>query len=128
MNLSVLIFASLLVGILFGGVVHELYPSWVYPLDHYFLSPLGQVFLKLIQFVVVPIVFCSLLMGLSRVKSGSQISRYILKLFSSYLCTSAIAISFGLLTVMLIQTGTGIAGLTSAEIITTSSSRNYKYV
>ncbi|MFQ3680477.1 MAG: dicarboxylate/amino acid:cation symporter [Pseudanabaenaceae cyanobacterium] len=116
-NLSILVLTALLVGIGFGGAVHELRPDWVYPLDRYLLAPLGQVFLRLIQFVVVPIVFCSLLAGLTRIKSASQVGRYLLKLCLGYLSSSGVGIALGLALVLWLHPGAGMAALPSETAV-----------
>lgn len=118
MNLSILILASLVLGIGFGATVHEIYPQWIYPLDRYLLSPMGQIFLRLIQFVVVPIVFCSLLLGLTRIKSAVQVGRYILKLLAGYLLSSAVAIGLGLVVVSVMHPGVGVPAFKVGEVVT----------
>jgi Na+/H+-dicarboxylate symporter len=124
-SLSVLVLTSLFLGIGFGGVVHELHPDWVEPLDRYLLGPIGQVFLRLIQFVVVPIVFCSLLIGLTRIQNASQVGRYILKLFAGYLLSSGVGIALGLALVLWIQPGVGMTGLQPGEAVTAATSPDF---
>jgi Na+/H+-dicarboxylate symporter len=111
MNLSALILASLGVGIIFGALLNGFAPDAIAPLDHYLLTPLGRAFLRLIQFVVVPIVFSSLILGLTRVRDAAQVGRYILKLMASYMVTSAIAVCLGLTIATLLQPGNGVSGL-----------------
>ena len=65
MNLSNLILVALGAGIVFGALLNGFFPALILPLDDYILTPVGQVFLRLIQFVVVPIVFSSLILGLT---------------------------------------------------------------
>ncbi len=112
MNLSILILLALGVGIGFGGVLHEGFPDWIVPLDQNLLTPLGQVFLRLIQFVVVPIVFSSLILGLTRIQDAAQVGRYTAKLLFGYLISSVVAVSVGLAIAFIIQPGIGIEGLT----------------
>ena len=83
------------------------------PLDHFLLDPLGQVFLRLIQFVVVPLVFSSLILALTRVKNAAQVGRYAIKLLGGYLLTSPIAVVIGMATAIGFQSG---VGLTRFEI------------
>ena len=83
------------------------------PLDHFLLDPLGQVFLRLIQFVVVPLVFSSLILALTRVKNAAQVGRYAIKLLGGYLLTSPIAVVIGMATAIGLQSG---VGLTRFEI------------
>jgi proton glutamate symport protein len=118
--LSVIILFALGLGIAFGAVLHELFPAWVDPCNAYVLEPLGQAFLRLIQFVVVPIVFSSLVMGLTRIQNASQVGLYTAKLLFSYLLTSIVAVSLGLSVAVLMHPGVGVSGfaLVSTDRVT----------
>ncbi|OLP19860.1 sodium:dicarboxylate symporter [Leptolyngbya sp. 'hensonii'] len=111
MNLSTLILVALGVGILFGTLLNGAFPEAIIPLDHYLLAPLGRSFLRLIQFVVVPIVFSSLILGLTRIQSAAQVGRYVLKLLSSYLLTSFMSLCLGMTIALVLQPGVGMTGL-----------------
>jgi Na+/H+-dicarboxylate symporter len=113
MTLSTLIFLALGLGVGVGAALHDWFPSAVMPLDHFLLDPLGQVFLRLIQFVVVPLVFSSLILALTRVKNAAQVGRYAIKLLGGYLLTSPIAVVIGMATAIVLQSG---VGLTKFEI------------
>jgi proton glutamate symport protein len=117
MSLSIIILLALGLGIGFGAGLHELFPDWIVPLDRYCLTPLGQAFLRLIQFVVVPIVFSSLILGLTRIQDAAQVGRYTVKLLSGYLFTSIVAVGVGFAIALIIQPGTDVSGL----VLTVSS-------
>lgn len=110
MNLSTFILAALGIGILFGSLLNSVFPAGIASIDGYLLSPLGQGFLRLIQFVVVPIVFSSLILGLTRIQSATRMGRYVVKLVASYLLTSGIALSLGLTVAFLLKPGVGVTG------------------
>lgn len=120
MTLSTIILVALAIGAGFGAVLHEALPLWVVPLDHYLLNPLGQAFLRLIQFVVVPIVFSSLILGLARIQNAAEMGRYTAKLLSSYVITSGIAVMVGLGAAILLQPGVGLTGLVQLKVDTSS--------
>jgi len=107
LNLSTLILVFLGIGILFGIGLNLYFPSAVQPIDHYFLAPIGQSFLRLIQFVVVPIVFSSLILGLTRIRDASQVRRFIVKLLTCYVLTSAVGVALGMTTALLLKPGNG---------------------
>jgi proton glutamate symport protein len=115
MNLSTLILAALGVGILFGAVLNGTFPTSIEPLDRYFLAPVGEAFLRLIQFVVVPIVFSSLILGLTRLQGAGQMGRYVAKLMTSYLVTSLIALGLGMTVALLLKPGVGMTGFKVSE-------------
>ena len=116
MKISTLILAALVVGIIFGSLLNLYFPDLIEPLDKYFLSPLGQAFLRLIQFVVVPIVFSSLILGLTRIQNATQVGRYALKLITSYVVTSALAVCLGIVLAVLLQPGVGVTEFKLAEV------------
>jgi proton glutamate symport protein len=120
MKLSTLIFLALGCGVGFGAALYAWFPTAVLPFDHYFLDPLGQVFLRLIQFVVVPLVFSSLILALTRVQNAAQVGRYAVKLLAGYLITSPLATAIGMGTAILLQSGVGLGEMTGAAIETTA--------
>jgi proton glutamate symport protein len=122
MNLSTIIILALAAGMTFGAILHEALPTWVEPLNLYLLAPLGQAFLRLIQFVVVPIVFSSLLLALTRLQNATQVGRYTAKLLTSYILTSILAIGLGITTAIFMHPGTGTIGLAQTQIEATTAS------
>jgi Na+/H+-dicarboxylate symporter len=114
MNLSTLILAALGSGIVFGAVLNSFFPVGIEPVNAYVLAPIGEAFLRLIQFVVVPIVFSSMILGLTRIQNAAQVGRYAVKLIVSYVVTSAIAVCLGMLLAVVLQPGAGINGFTIA--------------
>jgi proton glutamate symport protein len=125
MNLSTLILGALAVGIMFGTVLNTNFPEAIAPLDMYLLSPIGAAFLRIIQFVVVPLIFSSLILGVTRIKDASQVGRYVLKLITCYVVTSFISLCIGMTVALVLQPGAGMTGLAvsaSTSQITTPSS------
>ena len=116
MSLSTLILVAMGVGIGFGAVLHDFYPTVILPLDRYLLSPVGAAFLRLIQFVVVPIVFSSLILGLTRIQNAAQVGRYAVKLILSYCLTTGVAVALGLVMAIVVQPGVGVSSSSSIEI------------
>lgn len=110
MSLSTLILVAMGIGIGFGSVLHDFFPSAIAPLDQYLLTPVGTSFLRLIQFVVVPIVFSSLILGLTRIQNAAQVGRYAVKLILSYCLTSGVAVVVGLVLAVVIRPGVGVSG------------------
>ncbi|MBW4520829.1 MAG: dicarboxylate/amino acid:cation symporter [Scytolyngbya sp. HA4215-MV1] len=114
MSLSTLILAALAVGVAFGALLNGFFPDSIEPIDHYLLSPAGEAFLRLIQFVVVPIVFSSLILGLTRIQSATRVGRYVVKLLAIYLITSFLALCLGMTIAYLLQPGAGVTGFVPA--------------
>ncbi|WP_087972278.1 dicarboxylate/amino acid:cation symporter [Oceanobacillus rekensis] len=105
MKLSTKITLSLIVGIIFGVILNVFFPTIVPGLEQYVLTPVGQIFLRGIQFVVVPLVFTSLIVGFSSIKNSDNVGKLTLKILSLYIFTNIIALIIGLVTAQILQPG-----------------------
>ncbi len=73
-----------------------------------FIKPVGDLFIRLIRMIVVPLVFSSLLVGTASLGDIRKLGRIGSKTIIYYLCTTAIAISIGLALGNLFQPGSGL--------------------
>jgi len=124
MNLSTFILLSLGSGVIFGTLLNTTFPEYIELINQNILVPVGESFLRLIQFVVVPIVFSSLIMGLTRIQGAGQVGRYTVKIMTSYLITSSIALCVGMGTAYFLRPGSGVTAFSlskSTSIIETPS-------
>lgn len=71
------------------------------------LSPLGELFLRLLQMVIIPVVLFTLTAGLSVVEPG-RLGRIGSKVVVYYLVTSVVAIVVGMLIALLVVPGAGL--------------------
>lgn len=71
------------------------------------LSWLGDLFLRALKMIIIPLILSSLISGVSGIGSGSSLGRLGLKTFTYYILTSIIAILTGLLLVNIIKPGVG---------------------
>jgi DAACS family dicarboxylate/amino acid:cation (Na+ or H+) symporter len=78
------------------------------PLVKYVMEPVGQVFLRMLLMTVVPLVFCSLAVGVSQLGDLSQLGRIGVKTLGYFLVTTAMATVIGLVLVNTIQPGVGL--------------------
>lgn len=122
MNLSTFILISLVIGVVFGTILNTTFPEHIAIINQNLLVPIGESFLRLIQFVVVPIVFSSLIIGLTRIQGAGQVGRYTVKLMTSYVVTSSIALGVGMGTAYLLRPGSGVTGFTVSEAINVTES------
>ena len=77
-------------------------------LEHFtsdWIKPFGTLFLNLLKLIAVPLVFVSLIKGISQLKSISSLSRLGLKTLVIYVCTTILAISIGIGATYLIKPG-----------------------
>ncbi|EZH65990.1 sodium:dicarboxylate symporter [Bacillaceae bacterium JMAK1] len=115
MSLSTRIFIALFAGVVIGGLLNLLAPGWIGPLDEYVLSPVGEIFLRAIQLIVVPLVFVALVIGVTQLKGSGHIARYTTKLMSFYVVTSAFAIVIGILVAIMIRPGDSAEPISSGD-------------
>jgi Na+/H+-dicarboxylate symporter len=73
------------------------------------LSPLGDIFMRLIKMVIVPLVFSSLLVGVASLGDVRKLGRMGGKTLGLYLLTTAVAVSIGLICAHVINPGSYIA-------------------
>jgi Na+/H+-dicarboxylate symporter len=72
------------------------------------LSPLGDLFLRLIKFIIAPLILASLVVGVASTGDPKQLGRIGIKTMAYYLVTSVIAVVIGLAFAYLISPGKGL--------------------
>lgn len=72
------------------------------------LQPFGDLFLNLLQMVIIPVVLFTIVTGLAT-SSTSMLGRVGAKIGTYYLATTAVAVTFGILLALLTGTGSGIS-------------------
>ncbi|NPA32373.1 MAG: dicarboxylate/amino acid:cation symporter [Aquificae bacterium] len=71
------------------------------------LKPLGDVFLRLLKMIIVPLVFVSVFGAILGLESISRFKKLGVRTFLYYLTTTAMAVTTGLLLVLIFQPGKG---------------------
>lgn len=72
------------------------------------IKPIGTLFINAIKMLIVPLVFCSLIVGITSMDSPKRMGRIGIKTILIYLMTTAIAIAIGLFIATLMQPGSGL--------------------
>ena len=85
-----------------------------------FIILLGDIFIRLLKMVIVPLIFTSIVIGISSIKNRTKMGRLGLKTFLYYISTSLIAILIGLFLANTIQPGIGAANIESIQAFDTS--------
>ncbi|WP_347861498.1 dicarboxylate/amino acid:cation symporter [Salimicrobium sp. PL1-032A] len=98
-NLVVQIFLAFFLAIILGAIVGP---------DIQVVQPLGDLFLRLIKFIIVPLVLSSLVVGVASTGNLKELGNLSLKTVSFYMVTTAVAISIGLMSANLFSPGTGV--------------------
>jgi Na+/H+-dicarboxylate symporter len=87
------------------------------------LTPLGDLFLRLINFIIAPLVLATLVVGVASIGDIKSLGRVGSKTIAYYLITTAIAIMIGLGFAFLISPGEGLSlDLTSTEEVEVNES------
>jgi len=99
---------KILIGLVFGAVFGLVagHFGWTDFVATY-IKPFGDLFVRLLKMLVMPIVFASLVVGAASI-SPARLSRVGVKIILYYLATSAMAVFFGLLVGRLFNVGSGI--------------------
>lgn len=105
MNLSLQIFLSLvlsvIIGLFLGEGSIEFVKLWV--------APIGTMFINLIKMMIVPVILCSLIVGMTAMGDMKKLGRIGMKTVAFYLFTTAIAIGIGFAVAGFIHPGIGMA-------------------
>jgi DAACS family dicarboxylate/amino acid:cation (Na+ or H+) symporter len=110
-GLAVGVVAGVAVNYKFGGD----HPRVVWVIDN-ITQPIGQLFLRLLLMIVVPLVFSSLVVGVAGIGDIRKLGRVGLKSFAYCLVISAISVLIGLTLANTIKPGTRIDATTKAAL------------
>ncbi|MBO1510914.1 dicarboxylate/amino acid:cation symporter [Metabacillus bambusae] len=105
MKLATKIIIGLIVGAIVGLILNIVSPDLFKILNTFLFTPLGKIFLNLINMLVVPIVFFSITLGVAGLGDPKKLGRIGFKTITFFLVTTAIAIVIGLLLSSIIQPG-----------------------
>ena len=110
-NLTTLILISLAAGIVVGIICSVAVPDGS-PVDVYLIEGvffvLGQWFIRLMQMLVVPLVFCSIVCGAASMSDPKLLGKVGLGTIVMYLCTTALAVAIAILLAQLTKPGVGL--------------------
>ncbi|MGB2137766.1 MAG: dicarboxylate/amino acid:cation symporter [Flavobacteriales bacterium] len=97
------IIIGMVLGVLYGLLASKM--GWV-DFTNDWIKPWGKIFINLLKLIAVPLVFASLIKGVSSLSDISKLSRIGGKTIGIYLFTTVVSVTFGLLLVNIIQPGT----------------------
>ena len=102
------ILIAMAVGTIFGIIFQNLYQGSPEGSIYGILTSLGVIFIRLLKMVIVPLIFTSIVTGVSGIGGGKSLGRLGAKTFLFYLTTSLFAIIIGLTLTNIIQPGHGV--------------------
>ena len=110
-NLTTRIFVALIIGAIFGIILHYIVPTSDFK-DKVLIEGvfyiIGNGFLRLMQMLVVPLVFCSLVCGASAIGDTKTLGKVGIKTIGFYLVTTALAITVALSVAKVVNPGIGL--------------------
>ncbi|UCS94830.1 dicarboxylate/amino acid:cation symporter [Echinicola marina] len=97
------IIIGLVLGLVFGLVIVKMQISPDFTLDY--IKPIGTIFINSLKMIAVPLVLASLIVGVSNLGDISKLSRIGGKTIVTYMLTTVIAVSLGLVLVNVFAPG-----------------------
>jgi aerobic C4-dicarboxylate transport protein len=111
-----ILYVQVLFAILLGAVVGWLWPSLA---TNDWIKALGDGFIKLIRMVIAPIIFCTVVSGISHIQDARKVGRVGVKALVYFEIVSTFALVIGLLMGNLFQIGHGLAAKPDAAAVAT---------
>jgi len=111
-----ILYVQVLIAILLGVVVGWLWPGLA---TNDWIKALGDGFIKLIKMLIAPIIFCTVVSGISHVQDASKVGRVGVKALIYFEIVSSFALILGLVMGNLIQIGHGLAAKPDAAAVAT---------
>ena len=110
MSLHNKILLGWLIGIAGGLLANLLFAGqpWLDGLIRYVLSPIGQVFLRLIFMTVIPLIFCALALGVAELGDAKALGRIGLRTFAFTVVATSISVLIGITAANWVKPGAGL--------------------
>ena len=127
MNLTQRIVIAMLLGLLSGALLNVIFSFGLLPqtiasfldglLVNGIFDAVGQIFVRSLKLLVVPLVFVSLICGVSSLGNNSRMGAVASKTVILYMATTAIAIALAIITAIVVQPGKGIDLAMATEFV-----------
>lgn len=100
------LFIALILGTIAGALTHQIYDhSAVQFLITNILGPIGQIFLRLVFMVVVPMIFCGLFIGATQLSGHNGLGKVVSRTLFFTIITSMASVLIGVMLVILLKPG-----------------------
>ncbi|WP_284979874.1 C4-dicarboxylate transporter DctA [Arthrobacter sp. fls2-241-R2A-200] len=97
------LYVQVLIGVALGVLIGSLWPNLGSA-----LQPIGDGFVKLVKFMIAPIVFCTIVGGITSLTDTKKVGPTLIRSLGLFYVLTALALAFGLAAVMLFQPGAGL--------------------
>ncbi|MBO4225122.1 dicarboxylate/amino acid:cation symporter [Bradyrhizobium neotropicale] len=113
-----ILYVQVLIAIVLGVVVGWLWPALA---TNDWIKALGDGFIKLIKMVIAPIIFCTVVSGISHIQDASKVGRVGIKALLYFEIVSTFALILGLIMGNLFQIGHGLAAKPGAADVASAT-------
>lgn len=113
------ILIGMVIGLIFGFIMLQIDGGKSFTDD--WIKPLGSIFVKLLKLIAIPLILASLIKGISDLKDISKFKSIGIRTIITYVMTTVIAISIGLILVNVLQPGDGVSEETISKLTSTYS-------
>src|SRR6516162_2854832 len=110
------LYVQVLFAILLGVIIGWLWPGLA---TNDWIKALGDGFIKLIRMVIAPIIFCTVVSGISHIQDAKKVGRVGVKALVYFEIVSSFALVIGLVMGNLVQVGRGLAAHPDAAAVAT---------
>ncbi|MCQ2957694.1 MAG: dicarboxylate/amino acid:cation symporter [Candidatus Gastranaerophilales bacterium] len=104
------------IALILGVIVGICFPATYYPLVHKILVIVGEIFIKAIQMIVIPLVVSSIIVGIASMGNSKQLGKIGLKMVLYYTLITVAAVAIGFSVAFLVNPGVGVSGFIQASI------------
>jgi Na+/H+-dicarboxylate symporter len=117
--------AGFVLGLVLGLIAYSTQrdAAWVEFVTTYITGPIGQIFLRLLFMLVIPLLFSALVVGISEMGEIRSLKRVGLRTLAYTVIVSAIAVAVSIVTVNLLKPGVGVDRAAAAEMLEQSAGR-----
>src|ERR671910_1456981 len=114
-----------LVGLIAGLIVYATQADapWVKAVTTYVTQPIGQIFLRLLFMLVIPLLFSALIVGISEMGEIRALKRVGLRTLAYTIIVSSIAVLVSLVAVNLLKPGAGVDRDVAASMLAAQEGR-----
>lgn len=113
------IFLGLIAGIILGIVMHSYTathePTAIYNTLYGVLNFIGQAFIRLIQMVIIPLIFSAIIIGISSIGDNKQLGAFGVKMIFYYTILSIAAVVIGTTMAISLHPGDGVQSFISEQ-------------
>lgn len=124
-NLQWQMLAGFLIGLVFGLIAYATSKdsAWVEWVSNYITGPIGQIFLRLLFMLVIPLLFSALVVGISEMGEVKALKRVGLRTLGYTIIVSSIAVAVSLVTVNVLKPGAGVDRAAAQSMLEDSAGR-----